>query len=486
MLACFVLTKSLGFFLLHSYRDHVEQPLYVKVAETLVLRVLLCLMIVLFIWPPSTVIPWQVMTSHTLSALTIESYSATALNRLLKEQKPYDGLISPLLSALSLKIGLNDLPPSTLRRKLACLLLLPLFAFLGQFSILSNTIPSSSFEPSTHPVHHLAIKAEDNFNSIIKNQSRTLEACYKKYERKYGRKPPVNFDKWFYAAKQQGFLLIDEFDTMMMSLTLASWLDAEVLQTLPNITLAINTMDKAKIVVPHDILSRALRVAQDALSVSCPPDTPARDLSLPAIGSLVLTEIGFLENVTLSKEVCQFPELYSIHAGLRHPASMTITHSLVPVFSQSKPSYFNDLLYPSPFYAERMRMAALSNFTRIRMTAAVQYNDPAYKEQVDKFHIKEGQRDDVSEGYKSRYNLDLDGNGLSGRFYRLLMSKSAIIRYLTQEPEGQELGKRVAQNSYDWSRRVLRNEDMKLVWWRLMLEYGRLISDDRDSMFFSV
>ena len=57
-----------------------------------------------------------------------------------------------------------------------------------------------------------------------------------------------------------------------------------------------------------------------------------------------------------------------------------------------------------------------------------------------------------------------------------------IVRYLTQEPEGQALGLKVAKNSYEWSRRVLRSEDMRLVWWRLMLEYGRLVNDDRDQM----
>ncbi|KAJ5472125.1 hypothetical protein N7539_008694 [Penicillium diatomitis] len=114
--------------------------------------------------------------------------------------------------------------------------------------------------------------------------------------------------------------------------------------------------------------------------------------------------MAFLENLPLSKDVCQFSELHNHHAGLSHPASITIAHSPVPVLSQSKPCCFNDLLYPSSFHAERMRMenykgavdvkllsrhermalhdfdcaqikstmATLSNFTRVRMTAAVQ------------------------------------------------------------------------------------------------------------------
>ncbi|KAJ5721341.1 uncharacterized protein N7483_009275 [Penicillium malachiteum] len=506
---------------------------------------------------------------------------------------------------------------------------------------------------------------------MINTQSQTLEACCAEYERRYGRKPPPHFDTWFQVAQEQGFLLVDEFDSMMatmeplwgvapsdirarvenvieasqgqgmyrltvsegsftnignwMSSVFGTWFKPNVLETLPNMTLAMNTMDEPKVVVPHDMLSHAMKTARnrrkdtpspgknpdlaqhvdflsigkqntwDALSVSCAPDTMARDFSLEARKSPYLTEMGFLSNVTLSKDVCQFPELHNIHAGLRHPDSMTLTHALVPVFSQAKATCFNDLLYPSPFYVEKMRMeeykekedteweekknivywtgsntggrsthenwrslqrqrlalmtldknrpinllnrvqkfgglssewvsinstiASISNNTRVRISAAIQCEEDACAEQNEELQIQTGERDEISAGYEARYNLDIDGNGLSGRFYRLLMSKSAvlkqtlyqewhddwlipwvhyvplsmdlrdfpeIVRYLTQEPEGEALGQKVAQNSYEWSRRVLRSEDMKLVWWRLMLEYGRLFNDDRDEMYYRV
>ncbi|KAJ5281584.1 hypothetical protein N7478_006956 [Penicillium angulare] len=503
---------------------------------------------------------------------------------------------------------------------------------------------------------------------MVNRQSRTLGACCAEYERRYGRKPPPNFDKWFQAAQRDNFLLVDEFDSMMsvlkplwgvapsdirarienvidasrgegmyrftvnqrtrpsfddpatwMPQIFNPWFNSEVLETLPNLTLAMNTMDEAKVVVPHDILSHALNAASnrdktpvspgvnpeiaqhvdflnigkqdtwDALSLSCAPDTMARDFSLKAKHSPFLTEMGFLSNVTLGKDVCQFPELHKIHAGLRHPESMTITHSLVPIFSQAKASCFNDMLYPSPFYAEKLRtgeykeredmdweekdnivywtgsntgghstsenwrslqrqrlalmmmdesypidlllrpqqpakrkpdwvpvtstIAAISNSTRVRISAAIQCDDLACMEQNDVLHILDGERDGIDDGYRARYNLDLDGNGLSGRFYRLLMSKSAvmkqtlyqewhddwlipwvhyipismdlrdfpeIVRYFTQEEEGLALGKKIAESSYQWSRRVLRSEDMRLFWWRLMLEYGRLVNDNRE------
>ncbi|KAJ5854511.1 hypothetical protein N7534_007054 [Penicillium rubens] len=522
-----------------------------------------------------------------------------------------------------------------------------------------------------HPIRQLAAKADLEFHTMINKQSRTLSACCAEYERRYGRKPPLHFDKWFKAAQDRDFLLTDEFDSMMAAMeplwgvapsdirarlenvisasqgegmyrfTVSQgkqsftnpqnwmgsifnyWFSPEILQTLPDMTLAMNTMDEPKVVVPHDMLSYALDAAHaprqgpvlpgkypglaqhvdfldigkqntwDALSLSCAPDTVVRDFSLEATRSPFLTDMGFLSNLTLSKDVCQFPELHNIHAGLRHPASMRITHALVPIFSQAKASCFNDLLYPSPFYAEKLRsgeyeekhdvdweekdnvvywtgsntggystsenwrslqrqrlalmtmdesrpisllnwtqqpgnrssewvsinstIAAISNSTRVRISAAIQCDDTACMEQKDELKIKSGDRDDITDGYQARYNLDIDGNGLSGRFYRLLMSKSAvlkqtlyqewhddwlipwlhyipismdlrdfpeIVRYLTQESEGQDLGRKVAQSSYEWSRRVLRSEDMRLVWWRLMLEYGRLVNDDRDQMWY--
>ena len=593
-------------------------------------------------------------------------------------------LILPLTSALSLGLGIFHLPPSSLQRKIFPVMIIPIILILFARNSRLWPIDSSqtaidlhmgshqshvNLNPSTHPIRHLAAEAEVKFHAMVKKQSRTLEECCIEYERRYGRKPPPHFDKWFRAAQKQGFLLVDEFDAMMtpmkpfwgvapsdirarldsmivasqgegvcrftvshgdnssftnpenwMGSTFNDWFDSEILKTLPDLTLVVNTMDEPKVVVPHDMLSHALEIARtshegpilpgkrpdlaqhvdrlnigrqntwDTLSLSCSPNTVARDFSLQATGSPFLTEMGFLSNLTLSKDVCEFPELHNIHAGLRHPSSMMITQALVPVFSQAKASCFNDLLYPSPFYAEKLRtaeykeqqdmdwekkenivywtgsntggqstsenwrflqrqrlalmamneslpikllrsqqfdktssewvsidstMADISNFTRVRISAAVQCDHAACMEQEDELKIKAGTRDDITDGYKARYNLDIDGNGLSGRFYRLLMSKSAvlkqtlyqewhddwlipwfhyipismdlrdfpeIVRYLTQEPEGQALGLKVAKNSYEWSRRVLRSEDMRLVWWRLMLEYGRLVNDDRDQM----
>jgi hypothetical protein len=617
-------------------------------------------------------LPSKVLCGYTLATTTIEPYSITAIQSLVAITAQ-DYLILLLMSVTSLALGITSLPASATRQKIFALVIIPMLPILTGHSTLwclEPSLQSDALDPSMHPIRHLSMQAEIKFHTMVKKQSQTLDASCAEYERRYGRQPPLHFDKWFRAAQDQGFLLTDEFDTMMaaieplwgvapsdiqarvdnaitashgtifrfkviqgrtpasinsahwMGSTINDWFNPEILETMPDMTLAINTMDEPKVVVPHDILSHALEAARvsrqdpllpgknsdlaqhvdfldiskqdtwDAMSLSCSPDTPARDFHQEAISSPALTEMGFLSNLTLSKDVCQFPELRNIHAGLRHPHSMSMTHALVPIFSQAKASCFNDLLYPSPFYAAKMRsgeyhegedidwdqkenvvywtgsntgglstdenwrsfqrqrlalmmmdkdhpvallnhtqrqdgqnsvwvpinstIAAISNCTQVRISAAIQCEYSACREQEKELDIKAGERDAIAASYKARYSLDLDGNGLSGRFYRLLMSKSAvlkqtlyqewhddwlvpwvhyiplsmdlgdfpeIVRYLTQEGEGQALGRKVAQSSYEWSRRVLRSEDLRMVWWRLMLEYARLLSDDRDQLW---
>ncbi|KAI9929613.1 hypothetical protein MW887_001087 [Aspergillus wentii] len=392
-----------------------------------------------------------------------------------------------------------------------------------------------------------------------------------------------------------------------------AWFDSDMLATLPDMVFAVNTKDEPKVIVPHDVLgnlvasshkvpgrsknpTEAQRVdfieigqqpSWDAMAVSCPTDSPARDFSQTPFVSPEISELGFISNASLSKDVCQFTDLHGLHAALLSPASLSVTHRMFPVFSQATTSVFQDLLYPSPWYAakidmgeyqesddvdwdekesvvywagsttggysrtgnwrsmQRQRLAlvandkdlpvklmkktqpgstwevvnstmsAISSAHRIHISAVIQCEQDACDEQETAFKLEENARDELGASYHTRYNLDVDGNGFSGRFYRLLRSKSAvikqtlyrewhddwlipwfhyfplsmdlndlpeIIRYLTQEPEGLALGKKVAQRSRDWSNQALRKKDMELVFWRILLEYGRILSDDRDEL----
>lgn len=289
---------------------------------------------------------------------TIESYSTTAIQSLVAITAQ-DYLILVLISVTSMALGITYLPASATRQKIFALTIIPMLPILTGHSALwhlESSLPCDVLDPSIHPIRHLAMQAEIKFQIMVKKQSQTLNASCAEYERRYGRQPPLHFDKWFRAAQDQGFLLTDGFGTMMAAIeplwgvapsdirarvdnaisashgtilrfqvvqgttpasskfahwmgpTINSWFDSEILETIPDMTLAINTMDEPKVVVPHDILSHALEAARgpregtllpgknsdlaqhvdfldiskqdtwDAMSLSCSTDTPARDL----------------------------------------------------------------------------------------------------------------------------------------------------------------------------------------------------------------
>ncbi|KAF7534733.1 hypothetical protein G7054_g5968 [Neopestalotiopsis clavispora] len=118
-----------------------------------------------------------------------------------------------------------------------------------------------------------------------------------------------------------------------------------------------------------------------------------------------------------------------------------------------------------------------------------------------------------------KYLLDIDGNAFSGRFYAFLRSRSLVFKwaifkewhlewlkpwahYIPLSLQGEDwleavrffgdgdLGKkeaeRLANQQRDWANKVLRHEDMEVWFFRLLLEYGRVIDDDRDHIGFSL
>ena len=120
--------------------------------------------------------------------------------------------------------------------------------------------------------------------------------------------------------------------------------------------------------------------------------------------------------------------------------------------------------------------------------------------------------DERAESFRYTLNFDLDGNGHSGRFYRLLNSRSLplkqtvfrewhderlqpwlhyvpislgmeelpeVVRYLSVEDEGQQAAALLAAKGREWSLRALRPVDQAIYLYRLMLELARLQDPDR-------
>ena len=117
-----------------------------------------------------------------------------------------------------------------------------------------------------------------------------------------------------------------------------------------------------------------------------------------------------------------------------------------------------------------------------------------------------------SRPYHSRLVFDLDGNGISGRYYKLLASKSlplkqTVIRewhderllpwvhyipvsqhmeelpelvfYLTSTENGQKRAREIAERGQQWFAQAFRQIDVVIYMYRLLLELTRLQDPDR-------
>lgn len=170
---------------------------------------------------------------------------------------------------------------------------------------------------------------------------------------------------------------------------------------LPDMDLAFNTHDEPRVVVPHDDLSRLVHEATNKAMppafanphprnsfsyrpndlssgsripeakttrfnvyahqpvwipsrLSCPPDSPARALD-EALGgdnltAYAISDLGFVYNTTAFSDICNSPSLAGSHGFFERPNAFNLVHDLFPIFSQSKMSSFQDIIYPSPWY----------------------------------------------------------------------------------------------------------------------------------------
>ena len=174
----------------------------------------------------------------------------------------------------------------------------------------------------------------------------------------------------------------------------------DFVQYLPDMDLPFNIHDEPRVVVPHDDLSRLVATAKDVAMpaayqniapknvwspraadmddgtrpnevkftrfnvfahqptwtnsrMSCSPETPARTLDESIqddTTSFSFSQLGFISNKTAFSDICLSPSLKERHGFFNRPNAFNIVHDLFPIFSQSKISSFQDILYPSPWY----------------------------------------------------------------------------------------------------------------------------------------
>jgi hypothetical protein len=147
----------------------------------------------------------------------------------------------------------------------------------------------------------------------------------------------------------------------------------------------------------------------------------------------------------------------------------------------------------------------------VAMTKIWECDEPACGEQNDAFRPPK-KLERASEPHRYKYVFDIDGNSLSGRFYRLLASNSAVlkttifkewhderlvpwlhyipvslgleelpelVRFLATTDEGREVGRRVAEAGKAWHAKGLREVDRGVYFYRLLLEIAWLQNPKR-------
>ncbi|KAF2433204.1 putative capsule-associated protein CAP1 [Tothia fuscella] len=411
----------------------------------------------------------------------------------------------------------------------------------------------------------------------------------------------------------------------------------EFMQYLPDMDLAFNLHDEPRVVLPADQLARLVNRAknerlpaafahQDPKNefsprpadlgngkrikefkttrfnkfahqhtwshsrASCNPEAPARNFqetSKDNITSYALGDLGFVYNSTAFSDICMSPSLRETFGFFDRPNAFNIVQDLFPIFSQSKISSFQDILYPSPWYwAHKVdydkgrdvewdkkdsrlywRGSTTGGFSRnggwrrqhrqrvVRRlnaldTARILADQPDgttpnwqpmdvsrkdYESIIDVKFSHIGQCDpadceaqteffnvvepaDQQDAWKYKHLLDMDGNAFSGRFYAFLQSHSLVykmsifqewhrewikpwvhyvpfslrgdewleaVRYFAREGEGDVQARRLAEKGREWAQKALRNEDFEVWFFRLLLEYGRLVDDNREAIGYS-
>lgn len=144
-------------------------------------------------------------------------------------------------------------------------------------------------------------------------------------------------------------------------------------------------------------------------------------------------------------------------------------------------------------------------FTKIDQCAKATCHEQSYF-----YRLKAWANKDAA--FQSRLTFDLDGNGISGRWYKMVASKSAplkqtiirewhddrllpwvhfipvslgmeelpeLVMYLTSTKKGQQMAKEIADRGREWFSQALRDVDMGVYVYRLLLELARLQDPER-------
>ncbi|EEH33084.1 hypothetical protein PAAG_04137 [Paracoccidioides lutzii Pb01] len=97
-----------------------------------------------------------------------------------------------------------------------------LFALIASFALIHQfSIPFWYHRPqrssirhsfsSPHPINSLIWNAEEEWRRLRESQTHDVRAAAREYRRRRGRHPPPGFDKWFYFAKENNAVIVEDF-----------------------------------------------------------------------------------------------------------------------------------------------------------------------------------------------------------------------------------------------------------------------------------
>jgi hypothetical protein len=410
----------------------------------------------------------------------------------------------------------------------------------------------------------------------------------------------------------------------------------DFVQYLPDMDLGFNMHDEPRVVVPNELLSSMVSKARDEVltrvaknmtprnafsarpedlndgtrfaetsttkfnrfahqqtwthsRLSCSSDTQAQtfeDYAADNLTAYAASPLGHIYNTTAFSDICNSPSLSSTYGFFERPNAFSITHELTPIFSQSKLSSFQDILYPSPWYwigkvgydethdttwenktnslywrgsttggfsrnggwrrQHRQHIVRRLNAPDTAQILTPKSNDPTTHEVTDierkslaelidvhfshigqcdpgdcdaqQEFFKVTERVDGQDAWYFRHLLDMDGNAFSGRFYSFLKSRSLtykmalfrewhaewlkpwvhyiplslrgdehldLVKWFGDKEKGGKEARRIAERSTQWHDKVLRNVDFEVWFFRLLLEYGRVVDDHREEIGFA-
>ncbi|KAF3912524.1 hypothetical protein ABW20_dc0108177 [Dactylellina cionopaga] len=320
-----------------------------------------------------------------------------------------------------------------------------------------------------------------------------------------------------------------------------------ILQNLPDMTFLLNELDEPRVIGSQ--LDKDDIVFQDYGRQPSWTQLTASCQNTENSGLEEQQQPHFLESITTSLDLCRNPAYRDQYGMFTSPCTFVPTVGLVPVFSVARVSTMHDILVPGHDYHHERFLnkndTDSRNFTskenklywrgsntgtyagswmkwetnhRVRfilkvrnntdlfdvgMTAYIQCDRDICRAMEEAF--RRPPRADKNASFKYKFVMDIDGNGYSGRFYRLLQSNSVVFKQTLVEQwhddrllpwvhyvpvtigldeiedlvtffstQGARQAEEIAAESTSWMQAALRPIDMTIYEYRLLLEYAAL------------